>query len=148
MKATVFNEGEGEVLGSGPYQLRFLAQSPHHPVAITENTVPAHFPGPVHHRHAHMTDIFYVLDGSLTLDLEGEQHVLQPGGFALVPPGIVHTFANTGDVPCRFLNMYQPSGNEHYLKEVGQRVAAGSPPSSEEMAEIASHYDFVPVEGG
>lgn len=145
MGATVFTAREGEIVGSGPYQLRFLTQSPDHPIAITENVVPPNFPGPVRHRHVQMTDIFYVLEGTLTLHLDGERRSLGPSGFALVPPGVVHTFSNEGDVPARFLNIYQPSGNEHYLKEVGRWAAAGSPPSPEEMAEIASRYDFVPV---
>jgi mannose-6-phosphate isomerase-like protein (cupin superfamily) len=145
MDVTVLAEGDGEILGSGPYQLRFLAQSPDQPIAITENSVPPHFPGPVRHRHVHMTDIFYVLEGTLTLHVNGGEHLLGPGGFALVPSGVVHTFSNNGNAPARFLNIYQPSGNEQYLKEVGQRIAAGSPPSKAEMAAIAARYDFVPV---
>ncbi len=62
-----------------------------------------------------------------------------------MPPGVVHTFSNDTDAPVRFLNIYQPSGNEHYLKEVGQRMAAGTPPSMQEMAETASRFDFIPV---
>lgn len=145
MEVTVWNEGEGEILGSGPYQLRFLMQSPDQPVAITENSVPPHFPGPVRHRHVHMTDIFYVLEGTLTLHIGSEQRRLGARGFALIPPGVVHTFSNEEDIPARFLNIYQPFGNEHYLKEVGQRVTSGSSPSKAEMAEIAARYDFVPV---
>lgn len=143
MNAMVYEAGEGEVYGSGSFQLRFLMQSPEQPIAITENVIPPRFPGPVRHHHATMTDIFYVLDGTLTVHLDDERRRLGPGGFALVPPGVVHTFSNEGDVPARFLNIYQPSGNEHYLKEVGQRVAGGSPPSAEEAAEIASQYDFI-----
>ncbi|MEJ7837895.1 MAG: cupin domain-containing protein, partial [Thermomicrobiales bacterium] len=141
---TVLNDGEGEVFGGDAYHLRFLAQSPEHPIAITENAVPPGFPGPVRHRHEQMTDIFYVLAGTMKLHIGDERQVLGPGGFALVPPGVVHTFSNDGDAPVRFLNIFQPSGNEHYLKEVGRRVAAGSPPSRAQMAEIASRYDFVP----
>ncbi len=146
MNVTVFDAGEGEILGSGPYQLRFLAQSPDQPIAITENSVPPRFAGPVLHRHEHLTDIFYVLEGTLTLHLEGEQRALGPGGFALVPPGAAHTFSNDGDVPLRFLNIYQPAGNEHYLKELGQVATAGFLPTPEVMADIASRYDFGPVE--
>lgn len=145
MKATKYTAGEGEIFGSGPYQLRFLMQSPDQLITITENAVPPNFPSPVRHRHEHMTDIFYALNGSLTLHLESERRTLGPSGFALVPLGVVHTFSNDGDVPARFLNLHQPSGNEHYLKEVGQRVAARNPPSTQEMAEIASRYDFIPV---
>lgn len=145
MDVTVLAEGDGEVPGSGPYQLRFLTPSPDQPIAITENSVPPHFPVPVRHRHVHMTDIFYVLKGTLTLHVNGGEHWLGPGGFALVAPGVARTFSSDGNVPAHFLNIYQPSGNEHYLKEVEQRIGAGSPPSNVEMATIAARYDFVPV---
>jgi hypothetical protein len=62
-----------------------------------------------------------------------------------VPPGTVHTFANTGSAPARFLNIYQPSGFEQYVKEMGRRMGSGSFPTPGEMREIARPYDFVPV---
>jgi mannose-6-phosphate isomerase-like protein (cupin superfamily) len=91
-----------------------------------------------------MTDIFYVLEGDLTFDLDGEWRIVGPGAFVLVPPGVVHTFANRSSAPTRFLNIYQPSGNERYLKEAMQRMLAGQPWSPAEMAEVASQHDFGP----
>ena len=145
MEPTVFEDAEGEVYHAGALQLRILAQSPDQPIAITENVVPTGFPGPVRHRHAQMTDIFYVIKGELTFDLGGERRVLDPGGFVLVPPGVVHTFANPGPVPARVLNIQQPAGLEQYLKEAFRRMAEGHPWSPAEMAQVASRYDFEPV---
>ena len=96
MEPIVFEETEGEVYDTGAVRLRLLAQSPDQPIAITDITVPPGFPGPVRHRHASMTDIFYVLEGELAFDLGGEWRVLGPGSFVLVPPGVAHTFANRG----------------------------------------------------
>lgn len=148
MEAVVFEDAEGEVFGAGPNRVRFLAQSPGQPVAVMDSTVPPGFPGPVRHRHARMTDVFYVLEGTLAFHLGDERRLLGPGSFVLVPPGVVHTFANPGPEPARFLNIYQPAGNEHYVKEVAERIAAGRPPSPAEMAEIAARYDFEPVPEG
>ncbi len=145
MDPIVFEETEGEVYDTGVVRLRLLAQSPDQPIAITDSTVPPGFPGPVRHRHASMTDIFYVLEGELALDLEGDWRILGPGSFVLVPPGVIHTFANRGSVPARFLNIYQPSGLEQYLKEAAKRMAEGHPWSPSETAEIAARYDFEPV---
>src|SRR5918995_3449628 len=108
MQPIVFEDSDGEVYDAGPIRLRLLAQSPDQPIAITDNTVPPGFPGPVRHRHATMTDIFYVLEGELAFQLGGEWRVLGPGSFVLVPPRIVHTFANRGAVPARVLNILQP----------------------------------------
>lgn len=148
MEPTVCAETEGEVYDTGAMRLRLLAQSPDQPIAIMDNTVPAGFPGPVRHRHASTTDIFYVLEGELAFDLGGEWRILGPGSFVLVPPGVVHTFANRGSVPARVLNIFQPSGLEQYLKEAVKRMAEGHPWSPAEMAEIASQYDFEPVAEG
>lgn len=145
MKPIIFAETEGEVNDTGALRLRVLAQSPDQPVAVTDNTVPPGFPGPVRHRHSTMTDIFFVLEGELAFDLGGERRIVGPGSFVLVPPGVVHTFANPGPVPARFLNIYQPAGNEQYLKEAVKRVVEGHPWSPTEMAEVASRYDFEPV---
>jgi mannose-6-phosphate isomerase-like protein (cupin superfamily) len=145
MQATTFGEADGEVYEAGGVRLRILAQSPDQPIGVTDNTVPPGFPGPVRHRHARMTDVFYVLEGELAFDVEGERRVVGPGGFVLVPPGVVHTFANLGSVPARVLNIFQPAGLEQYLKEALTRMAAGRPWSPAEMAEIASRYDFEPV---
>ena len=145
MEATVFGDAEGEVYDAGAVKLRVLAQAPGQPLAVTDNTVPPGFPGPVRHRHARMTDVFYVLEGELAFDLGGERRVLGPGSFVLVPPGVIHTFANPGSVPARFLNIYQPAGNEQYLKEAVKRMIAGQPWAPVEMAEVAAQYDFEPV---
>ena len=92
-----------------------------------------------------MTEMFYVLDGELAFDLAGEQRVLGPGSFVLVPPGVVHTFAKPGSAPVRFLEILQPAGNEQFFKEAVQRMATGHPWSPAEMAEMASRYDFEAV---
>jgi quercetin dioxygenase-like cupin family protein len=142
MDPIVFTESDGDVYNTGTVRLRVLAQAPDQPLAVIDNTVPPGFPGPVQHRHDQMTDIFYVLEGELAFDLEGDWRVLGPGSFVLVPPGVVHTFANRGAAPARFLNIYQPAGNEQYLKEAMKRMAEGHPWSPTEMAEVASRYDF------
>jgi len=143
--AKIFEDGEGEVYGAGAGRTRFLAQAPTEPIAITDTTIPPAFKGPVPHRHTTMYDIFYVLDGTLELTVGSETRKLDAHAFALIPPGVVHTFSNPGSTPVRFLNIHDPAGMEQYVKEVGKRMAAGQSPSPSEMAELASQYDFEPV---
>ena len=145
MEPTVFVDAEGETYDAGALRLRVLAQSPDQPIAVTDSVVPPGFPGPVRHRHAMMTEMFYILEGDLAFDLAGEQRVLGPGAFVLVPPGVVHTFATPGSETVRFLEILQPAGNEQFFKEAVQRMAAGHPWSPAEMAEMAARYDFEPV---
>jgi mannose-6-phosphate isomerase-like protein (cupin superfamily) len=145
MEPLILEASDGETYDTGAFRLRLLAQAPDHPVAVTDSILPPGFPGVVRHRHAQMTDIFYVLDGELVVQIGEEWRTLGPGGFVLVPPGIPHTFANRGSVPTRVLNVQQPAGLEQYLKEAVKRMADGRPWSPAEMAEIAVQYDFEPM---
>ena len=145
MEPLIFDASDGEVYDTGTLRLRLLAQAPDHPLSMTDSTVPPGFPGVVRHRHAQMTDIFYVLEGQLAVEVGDAWHILGPGGFVLVPPGTPHTFANRGSVPARVLNIQQPAGLEQYLKEAVKRMAEGHPWSPQEMAEIAAQYDFEPL---
>jgi quercetin dioxygenase-like cupin family protein len=60
----------------------------------------------VHERHA---EAFLVLEGELTFRLEDGEHRVDAEACVLVPPGVVHTFAVTGDGPARFLDLHLPS---------------------------------------
>lgn len=106
--------------------------------ALMETRVPPGFPGPVLHRHRATTDSFYVLEGVLTVTLEGGTHEAGPGSCALVPPGNVHTFSNPGEEPVRVLNLMAPADFEQYLREMLEK----GPLSPEELA---ARYDFEPA---
>ena len=61
----------------------------------------------VHHEH---TDLFYVLEGELTVRLgsEDEEVALRAGTLARVPPFVVHGFRNRSDADVRYLNFHAP----------------------------------------
>jgi quercetin dioxygenase-like cupin family protein len=72
----------------------------------------------VHYRH---TDLFFVLDGELTMKLgpEGEETPLPAGSLVRVPPGIVHGFRNASDAEVRYLNLHAPGmGFADYLRDM------------------------------
>jgi oxalate decarboxylase/phosphoglucose isomerase-like protein (cupin superfamily) len=74
----------------------------------------------------------------------GERVIDAPAGsYILVPPGVVHTFANTSDAPVRFLNINAPGGWEHYLRDLADAMRAGTMPGSAEFAQLVAKYDFV-----
>jgi mannose-6-phosphate isomerase-like protein (cupin superfamily) len=102
------------------------------------------FAGPPPHVHERLHDMFYVLEGRLTMRLGDETLELAPGSFACVPPGTIHTFSNRSEQPVRFLNFNTPGGWENYMRDLAGALAAGSP-SPEEVGKIASRYDFRPV---
>lgn len=71
------------------------------------------------HVHRHHTDVFYVIDGELTIRLgvEDERIVAPSGTLVLVPPMVVHGFLNASDADMRYLNLHAPGlGFAAYLR--------------------------------
>ena len=62
------------------------------------------------HVHRHHTDLFYVLEGELTvrLGVEDAPVVVPTGTLARVPPLVVHGFRNGSDADVRYLNLHAP----------------------------------------
>jgi quercetin dioxygenase-like cupin family protein len=142
MEATVHRPGEGEQIG-GPTKVTIKATGAEtgDSFYLGEAVLEPGFPGPPPHIHERLHDMFYVLDGSLTMRLGDQTTELLAGSFVCVPPGVVHTFSNASDSPVRFLNFNTPAGWENYMRDLGAALAKGTP-SQEEIGQIASRYDF------
>ena len=142
--AAVLGPGEGEAVavGGSSIVLKGTGASSDGVFFLSETTVEPGFPGPPPHVHRELHDLFYVLDGTLTLRDGDETIAAGAGSFACFPPGAVHTFSNPGDEPVRFLNFNTPAGWEGYMRELGAAFAGGDPPTPDEIGGIASRYDF------
>ncbi len=86
--------------------------------------------------------MFYVLEGTLTLQLEHESIEARPGTFVCIPPGLAHKFSNPSHQPVRFLNFNTPAGWEDYMRDLGRALADGRAVTSDEIGRIAARYDF------
>jgi len=110
----VVRPGDGQRLGN----VEFLARSddtPRFNLALV--TIQPGRDGPPAHAHEGEDDAFYLLDGELVFQADGDEIVAGPGTFVLVPPGVRHTFSNPGAVPARFLNVHAPAGFDLRLAE-------------------------------
>jgi mannose-6-phosphate isomerase-like protein (cupin superfamily) len=88
-----------------------------------------------------MTDMFFVLEGTLTMRLGEETIEAGQGTFILVPPKTVHTFSNPGDEPVRFLSLVAPGGFEQYFKQLAEEL--GDAPFDPEVAgRVSAAYDI------
>lgn len=69
----------------------------------------------VRHRHGVARQVFYVLDGALTLEREGRVFRLGPRAALEVPPGAAHQARNEGQGDVRFLVISAPTsrGDRH-----------------------------------
>jgi quercetin dioxygenase-like cupin family protein len=144
IEATHYGPGEGERIdggGGSAIVLKATGGATGGSFFMSETTIAPGFTGPPPHTHRQLHDMFYVLDGVLTMRLGDETHEVPAGSFVCVPPGVVHTFSNHSDSAVRFLNMNTPSGFEHYMRELGAAAQTG-PLTPEVMGPIASRYDF------
>jgi mannose-6-phosphate isomerase-like protein (cupin superfamily) len=142
--AVIHRPGEGERHPAGPGSeivIKAGGAETADTCFISESTLAAGFPGPPPHTHERLHDMFYVLDGVLTVLIGDEDVEVGPGTFVCVPPGVVHTFRNASDEPVRVLNFNTPAGWEHYMRDLGEAGAAG-PLTTEIIGAIASRYDF------
>jgi quercetin dioxygenase-like cupin family protein len=104
--AVVRRADEGELLENEGRRIWILAARPELCVFLFD-AAPGYV-GPDPHLHRQHVDAFYVLDGALELELDGERVQAPAGTFAAAPPGVVHTFRNAGDERVRFVNIHAP----------------------------------------
>lgn len=145
MRGVVLRPGEGEhIEGPSSVTIKATGADTAGTFYLGEATAAPGFAGPPPHVHEGLHDMFYVLEGVLTLLLDDATVACDAGTFVCVPPGVVHTFSNQTDAPVRFLNFNTPAGWENYMRDLAQALAAGQP-TQQEIGAIASRYDFRPV---
>ena len=112
--AVVVKPGSGVRTGN----VEFLCLSQDSPrFNVSQITMAPRKHGPPSHVHDDEDDAFYILEGELTFEVEGEEVRARQGTFVLVPPGVEHTFANRTDSEVRVLNIHAPAGFDKRLLE-------------------------------
>jgi quercetin dioxygenase-like cupin family protein len=120
--------------GEGESTERYTLLADTEQLVLTEFRYDPGQDGPRRHIHRHHADAFYCLEGKLRITLDEEDVVLGPGGFALLPPNVIHAFGNPADEPGRYLNFHAPGcGFGDYLR--------GDNPDFDQ------HYDVPPGSG-
>ena len=144
--AVLRGPGEGDTVTFGSSSAVFKAEGSDADgfFSLVETVLEPRSPGPVPHRHRALVDSFYVLEGTLSLQLGDDEVETRLGDFALAPPGMVHAFGNASDASVRMLELMAPAGFEQSLKDVA-RAASGRAADAELIAELASRYDFIPA---
>jgi mannose-6-phosphate isomerase-like protein (cupin superfamily) len=79
--------------------------------SVSEWWLEPHTQGPGAHQHAE-DDLFYVIEGVMSLRLDEQWHDCARGAFVLVPGGTTHDFENRGEVRAGVLNFSVPGGFE------------------------------------
>jgi quercetin dioxygenase-like cupin family protein len=73
------------------------------------------------HAQENEAEIFYVLDGDLTIHLEGEEHAASAGDVVQIPRGAAHAL-RADSTQSRILALSVPAGHEAFFRAAGERV--------------------------
>ena len=79
------------------------------------------------HIHPESDETFYVLDGEILLDLEGERRPLSTGGVVVIPRGVPHAFMVTSP-EARLLTIQTPGTGEAFFRIASEPAPPGSQP--------------------
>ena len=110
--------GEGEIIGDTADR-RVEILSDHEALNATWSRFGPHRDGADPHIHRRHTDLFYVLEGELTIGLgaDRDETVVAAGTLVLAPPFVVHAFRNGSAEDVRYLNFHAPGeGFADYLR--------------------------------
>jgi quercetin dioxygenase-like cupin family protein len=81
------------------------------------------------HIHPASDETFYMLDGSILLDLDGQRRELSTGGVVVIPRGVPHAFTVTSP-EARFLTIQTPGTDESFYRLASEPALEGSEPAA------------------
>jgi mannose-6-phosphate isomerase-like protein (cupin superfamily) len=113
-------------------------------LSLMERTLPAGGRRPLPHRHTNCSEAYFVLDGRVSVVVEGEEFDVGPEEFVLVPRGTAHTFGNAGDSEARLLVLHAPAMDAYFaeLHELWQRP---EPPTPAQERALMSRFGMEAV---
>ena len=79
MGAVLHGPGDGERIAAGSASeilIKATSDDTGGSLFLSESTIEPGFPGPPLHRHRELHDMFYVLEGTLTVEVDGERREL------------------------------------------------------------------------
>jgi mannose-6-phosphate isomerase-like protein (cupin superfamily) len=112
--------------------------------SLMERTLPARGRRPPAHRHTNCSEAYFVLDGAVTVEIEGVEHRLGPRAFALVPRGTAHTFGNSSSSEARLLVIHAPA-MDAYFAELHALWHRDEPPSREDERALMARFGMQPA---
>lgn len=74
--------------------------------------------GPPPHLHKALDELMFVLEGTASVIVDGQEVQVEAGGWHLRPRMLTHTFWNATDKPLRFVDMYFNQPFEEFLEQI------------------------------
>jgi quercetin dioxygenase-like cupin family protein len=115
-------------------------------VAVIEHTGPQNSGSPLHVHHRE-DEWFYVLEGELTIWVDGQVVHAPAGSFVFGPKDMAHTFTVSSPEGARFLLVTEPAGFESFMRSSAEPARAltlppppSAPPDVERLGALAAQY--------
>lgn len=124
-KALILTPGQGRSYPMGRMRAVFIADTAETDsrYSVSEWWLDPNTKGPG--THAHPEDhVFYVIEGTVSMVINGEWSHAVRGSYALIPGGTPHNFENHGNVRCGFISLNVPGGFELAIPNIVQWFAA------------------------
>ena len=139
----VVRPGDAQALLPGRWWLPLRATDTPGGTAMLEVVLPPGARAVPPHVHRHTDEVWYILDGRLTLQVGAQPVEAGTGTCVIVPRGVVHTLHNGTKDTVRYLLLLTPGGMEGYFAELGALIAAtpAGPLDPGQWAAIAAKYD-------
>ena len=67
--------------------------------------------------------MFYVIEGSITLIVDGDRFAAERGSYVLIPGGTTHTFENRSGARAGFISFNAPGGFEDQAQPIADWLA-------------------------
>jgi mannose-6-phosphate isomerase-like protein (cupin superfamily) len=140
--------GEGKLLRSpsGTLLIKLRGEDTGGAWAAIEATMAPRSGGPPLHINTREDETFYILSGTLRVQLGERTLDATAGTLTFVPRGSAHTFCNPYDEPVRFLGIISPAGFEKYFEdeaELREDTPPGAPPDVARLMALAQSYGGV-----
>jgi mannose-6-phosphate isomerase-like protein (cupin superfamily) len=138
-------DGEGERISFGGVEITFKSpQGQEDGWTVLDYRLPARQFGAVLHYHQALIESFYILEGEIWFRIGDTETTLGPGGFAFVPAGTAHSFANHSDSPARMLAHASSADHKRFLCELFaliEKEPVWPPQDPAKIVELGKRYD-------
>ncbi|PSN18232.1 cupin domain-containing protein [filamentous cyanobacterium CCP5] len=144
----ILNPGEGKSvqIRSSTCTFKVTGSDTHGHAGLFEFTLAPESGGASPHIHKEMTEMFYVVEGEVELELDGAKQLASPGSFMHVPENTAHGFSNPGKTPAKLLILFCPADHrEGYFEGLAELTQDGRQPSQEELLELMHRFDQYPA---
>jgi mannose-6-phosphate isomerase-like protein (cupin superfamily) len=111
--------------------------------ALVETHMDPAFSGPPLHTHSESEETYFVVSGSLILQLDDEVVEIGPSSMAHITRGTKHTWATPASHGAHFLTLHLPGGYENYHPSALQAEKdKGAPLVQDDLFKLAAQFDW------